>query len=263
VDASGDARRNAGDSGLGGGRIRSLAKIAILDVGAPLATYSLLRSAGLSTVSALILSGLFPALGVATDAIRHRRLDVVGALVLAGIVAGTVLGLVSHSARLVLMEGSVPTAIFAVGCLGSLRARRPLMFSLSVEFIGPDSAKGREMTAFWEFAPFRRIFRIITAVWGAGLLIEAGLRAIVVYNTSTGTALAISKVTPFIFIGILLAWTFAFGTWHRRRAIAKGHVQVSASGELTPADDPDLIHDEPLAAGSRPAEAPAQPGAAD
>jgi hypothetical protein len=235
VDASGDVRPSAGESTPRGSRFRSIAKIVILDVAAPLAAYSLLRSAGMSTVSALIVSGVFPALGVAVGVIRLRRLDVVGALVLAGIVAGTVLGLISHSARLVLMEGSVPTAIFGLGCLGSLWARQPLMFRLAIEFIGAESAKGQEMTTFWAFAPFRRIFRIITAVWGTGFILEAVLRVIIVYDTSTGTALAISKVTPFIVVGILLAWTFAYGSLNRRNAIAKGFVEVSASGELTPA----------------------------
>jgi hypothetical protein len=150
--------------------------IVIFDVGGPLAAYSLLRSTGMGTVSALLLSGVFPAAGVAIGAIRHRRLDVVGALVLAGILVGTVLGLVSHSARLLLVEGSVPTAIFAVGCLGSLRARRPLIYSFALEFIGPDTAKGREMTMFWQHEGFRRSFRVITAVWGVAFLLEAALR---------------------------------------------------------------------------------------
>src|SRR5580704_13278856 len=101
-------------------RFLNLAMIAVFDIAGPLIAYSLLRSAGMSTVTALVLSGAFPALGVAAGVIRHRRLDIVGALVVAGIVVGTVLGLISHSARLVLMEGSVPTAIFGVACLGSL-----------------------------------------------------------------------------------------------------------------------------------------------
>ena len=81
----------------------------MFDIAAPLAAYNGLRPAGLSAVSALLLSGVFPAVGVAIGAARSRRLDAVGALVLTGIAMGTALGLVSHSARLVLVEGSVPT----------------------------------------------------------------------------------------------------------------------------------------------------------
>jgi hypothetical protein len=46
---------------------------------------------------------------------------------------------------------------------------------------------------------------------GVAFLFEAALRVVIVYNTSAGTALAISKVTPFLFVAILVAWTVAYG----------------------------------------------------
>lgn len=223
-------------------RLRSIAKIVIIDVAAPLIAYSLLRSAGMSTVTALVLSGVFPALGVAAGVIQHRRLDVVGALVLAGILAGAVLGLISHSARLVLMEGSVPTAIFGVACLGSLWTRRPLMFGMSVEFIGPDTAKGREMISLWQYDGFRRIFRVITAVWGVGFLLEAALRVIIVYNTSTATALSLSKVTPYIWIGIFVAWTVAYGRYQGKKGQRMMAAAAAAEGPDTSNAGPQPAH---------------------
>ncbi len=229
VDASRDAGPAARARPETAARLRSIAKIVIIDVAAPLIAYSLLRSAGLSTVTALVLSGVFPALGVAIGVIQHRRLDVIGALVLAGILAGTVLGLISHSARLVLMEGSVPTVIFGVACLGSLWTRRPLMYGFAVEFIGPDTAKGREMISLWQYQGFRRIFRIITAVWGAGFLLEAALRVAIVYNTPPGTALSISKVMPYIWVGIFMAWTFAYGR-HQGKKGQRAMAAATAAG---------------------------------
>ena len=217
MNTSRDARRTAGHTPAKGGRVRSIAMIVIVYVAAPVAAYSLLRSAGMTAVTALLLSGVFPALSVTISAIRHRRLDVVGALVLAGIAVGTVLGLVSHSTRLLLVEGSVPTAIFGVACLGSLWARRPLMFSFALEFTGPGTAKGREMTRLWQYEGYRRVFRTITAVWGAAFLLEAALRIVIVYNTSTGTALASSKVTPFLWAAIMSAWTVAYGAHHKKK----------------------------------------------
>ena len=217
MNASGDARQTTGATAAKSGRLRSITMIVIFDVAAPLAAYNWLRSAGLSAVTALLVSGVFPALGVTIGVVRNRRLDVVGVLVLAGIVVGTVLGLAFHSARLLLVEGSVPTAIFGVACLGSLRARHPLMFSFALEFTGPDTAKGREMTSLWQYEGYRRVFRVITAVWGIGFLLEAALRVVIVYNTSTGTALASSKVTPFLWAAILSAWTVAYGTHHKKK----------------------------------------------
>jgi hypothetical protein len=205
--------------------------IVIFDIAAPLVAYKWLRSAGLTAVNALLLSGVFPAIGVAISAIRHRRLDVVGALVLAGILVGTALGLVSHSARLLLVEGSLPTVVFGVACLGSLWwAQRPLIYSFFLELIGPDTARGRNMILFWEHAGFRRDVRVVTAVWGSAFLIEAALRVVIVYNTSTGTALAISKVTPFAFIGVLSVWTIAYSTYRRKR-----FERTAAAGEVSEA----------------------------
>jgi hypothetical protein len=246
VDTSADARQPGGSAGTKSGRLLAIAMIAIFDVAAPLAVYGALRSAGWSAVAALLLSGVFPVLGVAIAAIRNRRLDVVGGLVLAGIVVGTVLGVAFHSARLLLLEGSVPTAVFGFVCLGSLWARRPLLFSVVLEFTGPDTAKGREMTTLWEFEKYRRIFRIITAVWGTGFLIEAALRVVIVENTSTATALASSKVTPFVFAGVLTAWTVAYGAYQKKKGERRGEMSqipqpgqvASASTDVTGAPDP-------------------------
>ena len=220
MNTSSGARRTPGTSAAKGGRILSITMIVVFDIAAPLVAYNVLRSAGLSAVTALLVSGVFPAVGVSIGAIRNRRLDVVGALVLAGIMVGTVLGVVTHSARLVLVEGSVPTAFFGVACLGSLWARHPLMFSVVREFTGPDTAKGHEMTRLWHDEPaFRRDFRVITAVWGVAFLVEAALRVVIVYSVSTGTALGISKFAPFLFGGIMSAWTLAYGAHRKKQSV--------------------------------------------
>jgi hypothetical protein len=241
VDASRAAKPTPGGKPEIAGRLRSVAKIVIIDVAAPLIAYNLLRSAGMSTVTALVLSGVFPALSVVAGIIQHRRLDVVGALVLAGIVVGTVLGLISHSARLVLLEGSVPTAIFGLACLGSLWTQRPLMYGIAVEFTGPDTAKGREMISLWQYEGFRRIFRVITAVWGVGFLLEAALRVAIVYNTSTATALSLSKVTPYVWVGIFMAWTVAYGRYQGKkgqRMMAAAAAAEAVGGPGTSDADP-------------------------
>jgi hypothetical protein len=73
------------------------------------------------------------------------------------------------------------------------------------------------MTLFWHHDGFRRSFRVITAGWGAAFLLEAALRVVIVYNTSTGTALAISTFTPFLFAGTMVAWTVGYGALQKRK----------------------------------------------
>ncbi|MDR2984582.1 MAG: hypothetical protein LBV34_07045 [Nocardiopsaceae bacterium] len=233
-----DAGRIARSAPAATGRLSSIATILILDIAAPLLAYKLLRSAGMTAVNALLLSGVFPVVSVTIGAIRHRRLDVVAILVLAGIVVGAVLGLLTHSARLLLMEGSVPTAIFAVGCLGSLRARRPLMFAFALEYAGPHTAKGQEMIRLWRYDGFRRVFRTITIVWGIGFLVEAAVRVFIIEKFSSGTALAISKGAPFVFLGILSAWTVAYGAHQKKKSERMG---------FTPGEEMEASHSQPPA----------------
>ena len=197
-------------------RLWSAAKIVLLDIAGPLAAYSLLRSAGQSAVPALVLSGALPAVGVIVGLIRHRHLDIVGILVLAGIAVGTVLGLVSGNARFVLVEGSVPTAVFGMLCLRSLWSRRPLIFRFALEFMGADTPRGRDFEGLWRYPGFRHTFRLFTAVWGVTYLAEAAARVVIVEMTTTATALTVSKVMPYAVAAGLAGWMIAYGRRARR-----------------------------------------------
>ena len=192
--------------------------IIVFDLGGPLLVYTLLRSAGLSTVAALVISGILPALGIVIGAVVDRRLDIIGVVVLAGLVVGTVAGLVSHNARLYLVEGAVPSLVFALACLGSLRSAKPLIYRFAVELLGPGTLKGREVVAAWQYPGFRRAFHVITAAWGVAYLIEVAARLVVVETTSTGIALLFSKLIPYIFAFALSGWTLSYGEHEKKKA---------------------------------------------
>jgi intracellular septation protein A len=230
----------------------SIARIAVFDIAGPLIIYSTLRSAGASTVTALIVSGASPALGVAVGMIAHRRVDAIGIFVLAGIALGAVIGVISHSARLVLAEGSVPTGVFGLICLGSLLTRRPLMFRLALEFMGPGSPKGREFAGLWQYEGFRRPFRNLTALWGLAYLTEAAVRIVIAAHTPVGLAFAISKVMPLAVTAVLVLWTVAYSLHHRR----KGR-RIAAAFERDEVHGAGPISNTPTAAsGSPPAAVP-------
>ena len=192
--------------------------ILVFDLGGPLAAYSLLRSGGMATVGALIISGIFPALGIAIGALVDRRLDVIGVVVLAGLAVGTVLGLISNNARLYLVEGAVPSLVFALACLVSLRAAKPLIYRFAVELLGPDTPKGRDVIGAWRYPGFRRAFQVITAAWGVAYLIEVAARLAVVETASTGIALLFSKLVPYVFALGLSLWTLGYGEHEKKKA---------------------------------------------
>jgi SAM-dependent methyltransferase len=198
-------------------RPRGLAPIIFFDVAGPLAVYYGARAANLSTVVALVLSGILPAFRVVGTVLRHRRLDAIGALVLSGIALGTVTGLASGSARLYLLDGIVPTVVLGAVCLISLLSDRPMMFRLALETMGGDSQKGRAFAGLWSYPGFRRIFRIITLVWGLVFLAESALQAVIVETSSINTAKQTSNLLPVVVLVLTFAWTRVYGRQAQQR----------------------------------------------
>jgi len=192
--------------------------IVVFDLGGPLLVYALLHHAGLNAVSALVISGVLPAIGITVGALVDGRLDIIGVVVLGGIAVGTILGLVSHSARLFLLEGSVPSLVFALACLASLKASKPLIYRFAVEILGPGTVKGRDVIDAWKYPGFRRAFQVITMAWGIGYLVEVAVRVLIIETTSTGIALLGSKLLPYVFALTLSAWTFGYGEHEKRKA---------------------------------------------
>jgi hypothetical protein len=192
-------------------RLRAVAPVIVFDVVGPLAVYYGARAGGMSTVLALVVSGVLPAARVLATVVRHRRLDAIGALVLSGIALGTVVGLASGSARLYLLDGLVPTVVLGLVCLLSLLSQRPVMFRVALETMGEDTAKGRAFAGMWQYARFRKIFRVITVVWGLAFLAESVVQAVIVETASINTAKQTSNLLPVAIFALTFAWTRSYG----------------------------------------------------
>jgi len=191
------------------GALRMLA----LDIVGPLVVYRVCRGVGVAEVWALVVSGLPPGIGVLADWLRWRTLEVVGAVVLAGIGLSIVLALVTNNTKIVLLEDAGLTAAFGLACLGSLATKRPLIFYFGQGFYGGrHSADGAEMASDFDRYPEARFFwRTVTAVWGITNIALALAVALIVQTQSTGTALNFNRVVPWVLTGVLLAWSIWWG----------------------------------------------------
>lgn len=215
-------------------RFQSLAPLVVFDTVGPTVAYLGLLSAGLSTLAALVLSGVLPAFGVALTVALRRRLDAIGALVLIGIIVGAVAGLASGSAHLVLIDGVIPTAVFGAVCLASLWSHRPMMYRFALEFIGADTAKGRDFADRWRHQGFRHAFGVTTVVWGVAFIVEAAVQVIIVESSSAGTAKVTAQLLPLVFAAPLIAWNVSYAKRGRRQGELADAAR-RARGETPPA----------------------------
>lgn len=197
----------------------------------PLVVYELARHAGLADATSLAVAALPPGLAVVAEWLWRRRLNIIGMIVLVGILLGLGAVLVLHGNELLLkMRESVVTGTFGLVCLVTLVIPiRPAMFYVGQALAGAgDRLRRQEFAALWAEERARRTFTILTAAWGAGLVAEAGVRALLAVELSTGSFLTLSPVVGWVVIGGLIYWTISYTRANRRAAEAIGSQPVIA-----------------------------------
>lgn len=198
-----------------------LVPIAVFDIAGPIIVQGALRNHGASQTVALAASGAPPAAWILFVMLWRRRVDAVGAFVLASIILATLIGFSTGSGRLYLLDSAILTGVFGLVCLASLLTPRPLMFHFALATNGGlDSARGRDFADRWRYPAFRRVFVLMTVVWGAAFVVQAGINIAIIEVTSTDKAFLINKILPYIFFALLAAWTIGYGVRAKRRGEA-------------------------------------------
>ena len=203
--------------------LRSVLPMLFFDGLCPYLNYVLLtaRFPGLSEVTVLAIGAIFPAAYGIFEIAHRGRIDIMGSVVLVGIAVSIAATFVGGDPKMLLIRESFVTGALGVVCLSSLLWPRPLMFYVGRQFTAHDKAQIKEFNASWQYPAARRLFGVLTIVWGLGWVIEFVLRVVMVWTLSIEQVLAIS---PFVFNGIFLAlitWNIAYVN----RAQARAHAQ--------------------------------------
>ena len=194
----------------------ALIKGVLADVGLPVVVYYVCRAAGLDQLPALLLGALAALLRVAVAALRLRRFNGLAALVAAGFVVAVVLAALTGDPRVVLAKESIVSGLLGLLLLGSCLAGHPLMYALMRRLNAEDHDKLAEWDRLWQVRPeFRRVFTMITLVWGAGALAEALIRLPLIYSVPLDVMTGLSTVLQLGTIAALMAWTLLY---RKRRA---------------------------------------------
>lgn len=203
----------------------------------PFAAYAVLRPHVSSDAVGLAIVSVFPLLDIVVERVRHGRFEPIGVLALIGIVLGIVgaLALGGNDTLLKLRESSL-TGVFGVLCLLSLLRPRPAMYYLARAFsTDGDPEKVEEFNQIWELPGVASRFRLVTTVWGLGLVAETGVRTWLAFAVSTQTFLGISHVIGWVILGGLLAWTTAFSKRGERAVLAAVEDAEAAATPVVPA----------------------------
>lgn len=189
--------------------MRSVAPVLIRDVVLPYAVYYFVHKLGVSNVSSLAAGGAVNVFFTLRGLIRERRVEPLGLIIMITFALGIVASYLTGDARFALAKDSLLTGGVGIAFLLSLLARRPVMYLMIRQMITHgDKAMAAVIDARWDSsAAFRSSQRLMTAVWGAGLMADAVIRLIVISIVSVSTGAAASTAILLATFVVLIAWT--------------------------------------------------------
>ena len=215
--------------GLG---LRDLLPILVLDIACPYLAYQYLRQQvpQMSPSLALLLSGVFPVLNNIRSLVRSRTFDIIGIVILVGIVVGAASAFVTGDPKLLLIRESFVTGALAIVCLASLLWPRPRLFFIGRDFsTGHDPARVAEFNALWDRPGARRVFRVMTVAWGLGWLAEFVLKVVLVLTLTIPQVLVVGPIESNGITIALILWTIRYANESRRRGEAADRAEMPAS----------------------------------
>jgi len=200
----------------------------------PFAIYSYAQ-ASLGDVRALLLSSAPPIAWSLVEFARHRRIDALSALVVAGIVLSLLAMIGGGGPKFLQLRENLVTGVIALVFLGSAAIGKPLIYQLARASMRRKSAdEAQEFEALQVHAGFRRTMTVMTLVWGLGLLANVAVSVALVFALSIRTYLIVGPIVGYATMGLLTLWTFLYGQRARRR----GEARRAAMAQGTAATEP-------------------------
>jgi hypothetical protein len=197
--------------------------VLVLDIACPYLAYHYLRQQvpRMSPAAALLLAGVFPLFNNLYRLARSRTVDVIGIVILVGIVVGAASAFVTGDPKLLLIRESFVTGALAIVCLVSLAWPRPLLFFIGRDFTaGHSPERIAQFNGLWERPGARHVFRVMTVVWGLGWLGEFLLKVVLVATLTIPQVLVAGPIESNGSTIALILWTIRYANVSRRRGEA-------------------------------------------
>lgn len=216
---------------------RTKAPKAAVEIGVNFALPFLVYSAAharLGDVGAMMAASLPPLAWSIVEFGRHRRIDALSLLVLAGIALSLVAFLGGGGVRFLQLRERLVTAVIGLIFLGSAAIGRPLIYQLARARLARRGA-AHETSAFESVADdarFRRAMMVMTLAWGVVLVADSAICAALVFVLSIKAYMLASAAIGYTLLPAMTAWTWWYA---RRRIIALIREKTGARTPAAPA----------------------------
>ncbi|WP_436525105.1 VC0807 family protein [Actinoplanes sp. HUAS TT8] len=190
----------------------------VADLGLPVITYYGLHALGADDTTALLAGTLAAGARLVWVAVRSRTVNYFSMVMGALFGVGLLFTLLTGDPRFLLIKHSVLSAVIgSLFLITGLRGSKPLTLSAQQSFM---PAKAADLAAEYASNPaVRRGHRVASVVWGAGWLVEAVVRAALVYLLPVDVMVGLSTVLTVITFTLLIGWNARYIAARKRAAV--------------------------------------------
>lgn len=243
--------------------VKELLPSLIFGAAVPIAVYFAVRPHVSTDAEGLIVAGSVSVAWILIQFVRNRHVDFVGAIVLFGFLIGVVSStLLGGNAYMLKVRDAFFTALFGIACVVTVYTHdRPALFYVGRYLsAGNDPTKVAAYNDLHEVPTARHVFRVLSVVWGIGLVIEASARMTLAEALHTGTYVAVSPFISAVTIGSLFVFTLVYA---RRFQLEAAALMTTLAPATEPAGAPGGALSPPATpTGALGGEGPLEPGGA-
>ncbi|GAA4613618.1 VC0807 family protein [Saccharopolyspora hordei] len=201
--------------------MRQQVQLVLVDAGLPIALYYGLRLLGCDPLAALLVSAVVPAVRLLHGLLVRRRVEPFAAFVLVVVALSVATSFVTGSPRVLLAKDAWLVAACGVGALLTLLGR-PVVFTLG-RVLAVRSGWHDDWDRQWaESAAFRRVWRVLTVLWGVVLLAEAGVKVLLAFTLPIDLVPVLSTVQWLVVLVLLQVVTQLYLRRPAVRAVVDG-----------------------------------------
>lgn len=146
------------------------------------------------------------------ELVKTRRVDSLSVIVMASILFTVVATALGGSARMIQIRDALVTGVIGILFLFSLLLQKPMVFHLARAVLArnPDSDVP-PMETLWAQPGGPRVFKVLTGVWGVGLVLQTTLLCTLAWVWPIGRYLLVSPFIGYGVVGVLMLWSFWYG----------------------------------------------------
>ncbi|MFI5778894.1 VC0807 family protein [Nocardia sp. NPDC051570] len=193
----------------------------VLEFALPLGSYYGMRAAGVNPWVALVAPAVLTVPFLAYRAIRQRRIDILALFTLGILTLGTVMSLATGDPRTLLVRDNWLGGALGLWVLGTLFTQQPFVRTMArtVVTVKIGEVGHREWDARWDNdSRFRNQLRVLTAVWGLTLALDALVRVALAYSLPVDSVPLVSTLQWLVVLAGLITFQYVYVTRHGLKA---------------------------------------------